>query len=94
MRTTINLDDELMQSIMKVSGMKNKTEIIHQALSDLLSKMVRENIGNAYGKLNFELDVREYRNRELDAESKLTEDDVKDLSEMVKESMYQKIKSS
>lgn len=30
----------------------------------------------------------------LAAESKLTEDDVKDLSEMVKESMYQKIKSS
>ncbi|MFC2146855.1 type II toxin-antitoxin system VapB family antitoxin [Acidobacteriota bacterium] len=65
MRTTINLDDELMQSIMKVSGMKNKTEIIHQALSDLLSKMVRDNIKNAYGKLNFELDIREYRNREL-----------------------------
>jgi Arc/MetJ family transcription regulator len=38
MRTTINLDDELMQSIMKVSGMKNKTAIIHQALSELLSK--------------------------------------------------------
>ena len=30
----------------------------------------------------------------LAADSKLTEDDVKDLSEMVKESMYQKIKSS
>ena len=30
----------------------------------------------------------------LAAESKLTEDDVKDLSEMAKESMYQKIKSS
>jgi hypothetical protein len=30
----------------------------------------------------------------LAADSKLTEDDVKDLSGMVKESMYQKIKSS
>ena len=30
----------------------------------------------------------------LAADSKLTEDDVKDLSEMVKESMYQTIKSS
>lgn len=30
----------------------------------------------------------------LAADSKLTEDDVKDLSEMVKESMYKKIKSS
>jgi len=28
----------------------------------------------------------------LAAESKLTEDDVKDLSEMIKESMYKKIK--
>ncbi|MGD2093192.1 MAG: type II toxin-antitoxin system VapB family antitoxin [Candidatus Aminicenantes bacterium] len=71
MRTTFNLDDELMQSIMKVSGMKNKTKIIHQALSEFLNKMVRENIKNAYGKLNFELDVREYRNREL-AENKNT----------------------
>ncbi len=65
MRTTLNLDDELMQSIMKVSGMTNKTEIIHQALSDFLAKLVRENIKNAYGKLNFDLDVREYRDREL-----------------------------
>jgi hypothetical protein len=54
-----------MQSIMKVSGMTNKTEIIHQALSDFLGKLVRQNIKNAYGKLNFDLDVREYRDREL-----------------------------
>jgi Arc/MetJ family transcription regulator len=65
MRTTLNLDDKLMQSIMKVSGMTNKTDIIHQALSDFLGKLVRENIKNAYGKLNFDLDVREYRDREL-----------------------------
>ena len=65
MRTTLNLDDEIMQSIMKVSGIKNKTEIINQALSEFLGKLVRENIKNAYGKLNFDLDVREYRNREL-----------------------------
>ncbi|UCH98369.1 MAG: type II toxin-antitoxin system VapB family antitoxin [Candidatus Aminicenantes bacterium] len=65
MRTTLNLDDQLMQSIMKISGMKNKTEIIHQALSEFFGKLVRENIKNAYGKLNFQLDVREYRNREL-----------------------------
>ena len=71
MRTTLNLDDRLMQSIMKISGMKNKTEIIHQALVDFLSKRVRENIKNAYGKLNFELNVREYRNRELAEEINL-----------------------
>ena len=65
MRTTLNLDDKLMRSIMKVSGMTNKTEIIHQALSDFLGKLARENIKNAYGKLDFELDVREYRDRDL-----------------------------
>ena len=65
MRTTLNINDSLIQSISKYTGMTCKTEIIDRALSELLDKLKRENIKNAYGKMKFELDVRKFRNREL-----------------------------
>ena len=49
---TFNLADRLMQSAMKITGLKNKSETINQALSEFLNKRARENIKNAYGKLN------------------------------------------
>jgi Arc/MetJ family transcription regulator len=65
MRTTLNLDDRLIQAIMKSTGVKNKTEIINKALTEYLGKLNRESIKEACGKLNFDLDVREFRNLEL-----------------------------
>ena len=65
MRTTINIDDKLMNAIMKSTGVKNKTEIINKALADYLGKLNRECIMDAYGKFDFDLDVSEFRNLEL-----------------------------
>ena len=65
MRTTFNIDDKLIDSIMKCTGIKNKTEIINKALAEYLGKVTRESIKDAYGKLDFDLDVRELRNLEL-----------------------------
>ena len=65
MRTTLNVDDRLIQSIMKSTGKKNKTKIINEALTEYLGKLNRESIKKASGKLNFDLDVREFRNLEL-----------------------------
>jgi Arc/MetJ family transcription regulator len=65
MRTTFNIDDKLINSIMKCTGIKNKTEIINKALAEYLGKLTRESIKEAYGKLDFDLDVRELRNLEL-----------------------------
>jgi hypothetical protein len=66
MRTTLNIDDNLINAIMKLSHKKNKTEIINNALADYLGKLNREHIKNACGKLDFDLDVRKYRDLELD----------------------------
>lgn len=65
MRTTFNIDDKLINSIMKCTEMKNKTEIINKALAEYLGKLTRESIKEAYGKLEFDLDVRDLRNLEL-----------------------------
>lgn len=65
MRTTLNINNSLINSISKHTGISNKTEIINTALSELLGKLRRQNIINAYGKIDIELDVREFRNREL-----------------------------
>lgn len=49
---------------MRQSGEKNKTKILHRALEVYLKKINREKIINAYGKLNFDLDVRKLRDME------------------------------
>ncbi|MCZ7624540.1 MAG: type II toxin-antitoxin system VapB family antitoxin [Candidatus Methylomirabilis sp.] len=38
MRTTINLDDELVTELMHVSGVKRKREAIHLAISEFLRR--------------------------------------------------------
>lgn len=65
MRTTLNLDENLVQTIKKSTGMTSKTEIINKALAEYLKKINNESIKEACGKLNFDLDVREFRNLEL-----------------------------
>ncbi len=64
MRTTLNLDDDLVRAVMKSSGITSKTEVIHKALSEYLVKLNREAIKEAWGKLDFDLDVRALRDRE------------------------------
>jgi Arc/MetJ family transcription regulator len=65
MRTAVNIDDKLMSDIMKCTGVKNKTKIINKALADYLGKLNRESIMDAYGKFDSDLDVKEFRNLEL-----------------------------
>jgi hypothetical protein len=65
MKATLNLDDKRMQEIMKITGEKNKTEIVNNALDEYLKKLNRDSIKEAYGKFNFDLNVREFRNLEF-----------------------------
>lgn len=73
MRTTLNVDDSLMDSISKHTGIANKTEIINRALSEWLGKLRRQNIMDAYGKIDIDLDVREFRDREIKEQKELYE---------------------
>lgn len=66
MRTTLYINDSLIRSIKRHARNLNKTQIINQALEEYLSRLRREEIKNAYGKIQVDLDVREFRQREFD----------------------------
>lgn len=38
MRTTLNLDDELMAEAMSLSGIEEKTQVLHEALRSLIAR--------------------------------------------------------
>jgi Arc/MetJ family transcription regulator len=38
MRTTLNLDDELMAEAMELSGLDEKTQVLHEALRALIAR--------------------------------------------------------
>jgi hypothetical protein len=65
MRTTLYVNEKLVQSIKKYTGTMNKTEIINTALEEFLSKLKRERIKQAHGNIEIDLKVREFRKKEL-----------------------------
>jgi hypothetical protein len=65
MRTTLYVNESLIESLKKITGNMNKTEIINQALEEYLAKLKREELKRAFGKIRIDLDVREYRNRDI-----------------------------
>lgn len=66
MRTTLNIDENLISESMELSGISNKTKVIEIALSDLVRKLKRKKIKEACGKLNLKVDILELRIKEFD----------------------------
>lgn len=66
MRTTLNINEDLISESMELSGITNKTRVIEIALSDLIRKLKRKKIKSACGKLNLKVDILELREKELD----------------------------
>ena len=54
MRTTLNVDSDLLRRISRLTGIKNKTRIIDRALWELLAKLRRERLKEAYGTLEMD----------------------------------------
>ncbi len=50
MKTTINIDDALLEEAMKTSGSKTKTEAIEQGLKELIAIHRRRELANLFGK--------------------------------------------
>lgn len=65
MRTTLNLNDDLITESMELSGITNKTKVIELALSDFVRKLKREKIKESCGKLKLEVDIMKLRKEEL-----------------------------
>jgi Arc/MetJ family transcription regulator len=59
MRTNIMLDDELVKRAQKLTGIKTKRELIHEALRTLILLKEQAEVRNMRGKLKWEGDLNE-----------------------------------
>lgn len=71
MRTTLNLDDELVRELMKATRAKTKTEAIHQAISELIRRRKLEKLKSLSGKLRIHLEWRKHEDVEIRQQKKL-----------------------
>jgi len=61
MRTNIVIDDELMQQVLKQTGIKTKREAVDMGLKTLLRLKRQEDIRNYRGKLDWTGDLDDMR---------------------------------
>ncbi|MFC1849320.1 type II toxin-antitoxin system VapB family antitoxin [candidate division CSSED10-310 bacterium] len=64
MRTTLNIADGLLEELMVLSGISNKTKVIEMALNDCIRKLKRQKIKASFGQIQFDLDIQEFREQE------------------------------
>ena len=63
MRTNIEIDDELLQEALRVSGLKTKRAVVEAGLRMLLRLKRQENILSLVGKVHWEGNLDESRQR-------------------------------
>ena len=61
MRTNVVLDEKLVTSCQKATGIKTKKELINHALQELLRHKSQKRILELKGKINWEGDLNEWR---------------------------------
>ena len=64
MRSTIDIDEELISRAKKLTGIKTKKELIHYSLQEVIKMKRREHLLSLYGKSPIDLspqDVERYR---------------------------------
>lgn len=63
MRTTLDLNEVLIDEAMKITGEKTKTSIIHRALNDLVRREKSLKLLEYAGKVNISIDLDVSRGR-------------------------------
>jgi hypothetical protein len=71
MRTTLNLDDDLIQELMKATDARTKTEAIHQAISELIRRRKLEKLKSLSGQMPLALDLKKPKKIELKRQNNL-----------------------
>lgn len=66
MRTNIVLDDKLVARAQKLTGIKTKREVVHEALRTLILLKEQGEIRDLRGMLKWEGDLGEQRNARLE----------------------------
>ena len=63
MRTTLDLSDTLLEEAMALTKITTKTEVITQALENLIQKEKLQQLENYYGKVDMAIDLDALRKR-------------------------------
>lgn len=63
MRTTIDLPESLVAEAMKLTKIKTKTDVIKEALANLIQREKVKKIKNYHGKIDLNIDLDQLRNR-------------------------------
>jgi hypothetical protein len=63
MRTTLDLSDTLLEEAMTLTKITTKTEVITQALENLIQKEKVQKLKDYYGKLDLNIDLKMLRKR-------------------------------
>ncbi len=66
MRTNIDIDDELMAEAARLTGIKTKKELVHQALKILIESKKRRSLLELVGKVELDPDYDYKAAREAD----------------------------
>lgn len=61
MRTNIELDDALVQQAIKLSKLKTKKEVVHEALKNYVAWMKKKELLNLRGKVTWKGSLKEMR---------------------------------
>ena len=61
MRTTLNLDDEILRTVQEETGARTKTQAVHEVLKDYLRRKKIEKLIELQGKVRFSADARTLR---------------------------------
>ena len=65
MRTTLNIKDEVLDQVIEITGAKNKSQAVNQALEAFLLEKQVQRLLNLRGKLKLEENWTELRELEL-----------------------------
>jgi len=70
MRTNIDIDDALIDEVMRVANVKTKKEAVHLALQEFLKAKKKKNLFELAGKIEFEenYDYKALRQTRYDAD--------------------------
>mgnify|MGYP000991841328 CR=1 FL=1 len=63
MRTTLDLNDVLIDEAMKITGEKTKTSVIHRALADMIRREKTLKLLDYAGKVDISIDLDASRGR-------------------------------
>jgi hypothetical protein len=65
MRTTLDLDQKLIEQLMKVTAARTKTDALHQAAAELIRRKKLERLKSLSGKVRLDLDWKKLEHAEL-----------------------------